>query len=80
MCFIVYEECSNHGECNYRSGQCLCEHGFHGPACDDTEDSKVNNIYTYICTVLFQYDIVTYEVFRTSSSCPTMDLFSQQIC
>ncbi len=30
-------ECSNRGICNRRSGQCMCQDGFSGAACDRTE-------------------------------------------
>ena len=35
-----YIECSNHGKCNKMTGQCACEKGWNGEACDDNTDSS----------------------------------------
>eukprot|EP01039_Chlorochromonas_danica_P010844 gene10844-12054_t len=36
----LYGECSFHGQCNRITGNCNCERGFRGPACDDTRDDE----------------------------------------
>ena len=37
-----YIECGGHGSCNSINGQCTCQKGFHGVACDDmTDDSDI---------------------------------------
>lgn len=43
----VYAECSQHGECNSRSGQCSCARGFYGPACDDTADTADHHVFEH---------------------------------
>jgi hypothetical protein len=35
-----YKECGNHGVCDFKSGKCVCQHGFHGVACHDTTDAE----------------------------------------
>ena len=40
---IVYAECSNHGTCHRYYGQCACEVGFHGVACQDISDNQSLN-------------------------------------
>lgn len=35
-----YATCGKHGECDIRTGQCICERGFYGVACSDTTDDK----------------------------------------
>jgi hypothetical protein len=42
-----YAECSHHGECNARSGQCSCARGFYGAACDDTTDSMDHHVFEH---------------------------------
>lgn len=46
MLFTEYAVCANHGVCNYGTGECRCERGYHGFACDDTQDDDVRN-YCY---------------------------------
>ncbi len=35
---IEYAPCSNQGECSARTGQCACNPGFHGSACQSNKD------------------------------------------
>mmetsp|Transcript_5086 Transcript_5086/g.7776 ORF Transcript_5086/g.7776 Transcript_5086/m.7776 type:complete len:1957 (-) Transcript_5086:199-6069(-) len=42
-----YYECGNHGTCDMRIGSCICDRGFHGPACDDTTDTKDDTVVTH---------------------------------
>ena len=43
----LYAECSQHGECNPRSGQCSCDRGFYGMACDDTADTSDHHVFEH---------------------------------
>lgn len=38
---VEYLECGNHGKCDFKSGTCVCQHGFHGDACHDISDRMV---------------------------------------
>ena len=42
-----YAECSQHGECNSRSGACSCDRGFYGLACDDTTDATDHHVFEH---------------------------------
>lgn len=43
----MYAECSNHGQCHRYYGQCQCESGFKGVACQDISDSGDLNTTTH---------------------------------
>lgn len=52
---IEYKECGNHGVCDYKTGSCICQRGFHGDACHDTSDGLV--------ILLFYYHLLSFLIY-----------------
>lgn len=62
----LYAECSNHGTCDRGFGICKCATGYHGPACDDTTDSKPIVVHSHDGP-FFTGNLMQLGVYRTSS-------------
>ena len=45
-------ECNEHGDCNYRTGLCICESGFSGPDCSSINSEEADEDATILEVVL----------------------------